>query len=281
MVRKLFKQIAITFAETAIGKRLVITALAETGLGQKLVVSALRKHPQIALEIIEDPLKEMESFSRKFREDAIFPNAKFPSSIDGFEDLTSLFTNNFLNRGIISQDIDEAAYIFRLVRSLKSLNALEIGRYRGGSTFLISAAMDNDSHLLSIDNWTKLELKEMGIQRDNELLKALEGSGLKERVELVVADSATFSFDSYFFDFVFLDGDHTYEGVSKDYNNVRYRIKPGGHLLFHDGVQSRPLATCEPGVAKLVKEIEKDPYFMKEGEVGSIVHFVRTDVPFA
>lgn len=39
---------------------------------------------------------------------------------------------------------------------------------------------------------------------------------------------------SIMFDFVFIDGDHTYEGVCQDINEVRSLLKPKGIWMFHD-----------------------------------------------
>jgi len=35
-------------------------------------------------------------------------------------------------------------------------------------------------------------------------------------------------------DFMFIDGDHTYEGVKADFNNFKSVVKPGGFIAFHD-----------------------------------------------
>ena len=35
-------------------------------------------------------------------------------------------------------------------------------------------------------------------------------------------------------DFMFIDGDHTYEGVKADFLNFCGLVKPGGHIAFHD-----------------------------------------------
>ncbi len=36
------------------------------------------------------------------------------------------------------------------------------------------------------------------------------------------------------FDFLFIDGDHSYEGVKADYENYSPMVKPGGMVAFHD-----------------------------------------------
>jgi len=35
-------------------------------------------------------------------------------------------------------------------------------------------------------------------------------------------------------DFMFIDGDHSYEGVKADFYNFKSLVKPGGHIAFHD-----------------------------------------------
>lgn len=67
------------------------------------------------------------------------------------EDLAFLFSSHQLHHGIISMAVDEAAYLFRLVRSLEAATIVEIGRSKGGSTLLLAAAMDERSRLFSYD----------------------------------------------------------------------------------------------------------------------------------
>jgi predicted O-methyltransferase YrrM len=35
-------------------------------------------------------------------------------------------------------------------------------------------------------------------------------------------------------DFLFIDGDHTYEGVRADFEMYSVLVRPGGMLIFHD-----------------------------------------------
>ena len=35
-------------------------------------------------------------------------------------------------------------------------------------------------------------------------------------------------------DFMFIDGDHTYDGVKKDFEMYKHLVKPGGWVAFHD-----------------------------------------------
>ena len=53
------------------------------------------------------------------------------------------------------------------------------------------------------------------------------------------------------YNIIFIDGDHSYEGVWSDYHNYRHMLAPNGLVVFHDTV------VCK-GVKKLVDELVYD-----------------------
>lgn len=199
----------------------------------------------------------------------------WPERLDGFEDLAFLFSSNLLNMGPALLAIDEAAYLYRLVRGLGPATLVEIGRYKGGSTLLLAAAMDPAARLHSYDLHREFDVGHRGPEQDRHLAAALDRYGLQERVEMVVADSHTVAHPGTC-DLVLVDGDHSYDGARGDYEHWRSALEPGGHLLFHDAVE-RPFLNFEPGVARLVEEIERDDsmLFSRRDGAGSIAHFVR------
>ena len=84
----------------------------------------------------------------------------------------------------------------------------------------------------------------------------LRRHGLFKQVTLV----EKFSHDaaetiSGFFDFVFIDGDHTIEGITRDYSDWSKRIEPGGILALHD--------TSVPGYNPNVAELGSYKYFQE------------------
>ncbi len=62
-------------------------------------------------------------------------------------------------------------------------------------------------------------------------------------------------------DILFIDGDHTYEGVKRDFELWSPLVKPGGHVVFHDILPHKHLKDCE--VDRLWSEL-KAQYSWKE-----------------
>jgi len=228
----------------------------------------------------DDPLLAREPLGLHLTRPVRFKHVdQWPHQLVGFEDLAFLFSSNNFNFGLALLSFDEAAYLFSLTRELGPATIVEIGRYKGGSTVLLAAAMDSESHLYSYDLHVKLQYEVSGGELDAETVAALARYGLAERVHLIVADSTTASPPAQQCDLVFVDGDHTYSGVRGDYENWRPFVRPGGHLLFQDAAALRLFTSWEEGVARLVAEIESEDgdYFERRATVGSTVHFVRTD----
>lgn len=72
-------------------------------------------------------------------------------------------------------------------------------------------------------------------------------------------------------DFLFIDGDHSYEGVKADYRNYRESVKPGGFIAFHD-IKDTPYHRrlgCEVG--RLWKELSGEKReFCSDSDWGGI-----------
>jgi predicted O-methyltransferase YrrM len=57
-----------------------------------------------------------------------------------------------------------------------------------------------------------------------------------------------------FFDWIYVDGDHTYEGVKRDIAAAAPRVKPGGMLVFNDYAVWSVSSMHRCGVARAVNE---------------------------
>lgn len=75
-------------------------------------------------------------------------------------------------------------------------------------------------------------------------------AGKRGIIMRMFSKEAVKSFEDKSVDFVFIDGDHSYEGVSEDIQMWKSKIKPGGWIGGHDYNHPRL-----PGVKKAVDEV--------------------------
>jgi predicted O-methyltransferase YrrM len=195
----------------------------------------------------------------------------WPEEIAEFEDLVFLFSSTVLAHGIASLRLDEAAFMHRLVRERQPRLAVEIGRFRGGSTFLLATALENGT-LHSYDLETRQGRP--GVDLDRELVAALERYGLADRVRLHVVDSRSAVLPEPPIDFLFIDGDHREQGVRADFERWSPLLGSDGCLLFHDAVEAPDLvSTSDAGPATVAAEV--GPGFERRPARGSLAYFVR------
>jgi predicted O-methyltransferase YrrM len=238
-----------------IAKKLIVRG-GRMGVGRALIHAAVMEPPA------ERRLRNVEAW---------------PESLSGFEDLAFLFTTGELNHGVASLSFDEAAHLFRVARSLGPATIVEIGRFKGGSTLVFATAKHPDATLWSFDLAGERARGIDGEEVDQEIASTLARYGRDAGVHLVRADSRSADHPDGGCDLVFVDGDHSYEGVRADYEHWRAAVRLGGHLLFHDAAQPERYAAVSPGVTRVVDEIERsgDSGFVREPGAGSIAHFRR------
>jgi Methyltransferase domain len=194
---------------------------------------------------------------------------RWPESVDGFEDLAFMFSSNQLNHGVASLQFDEAALLFRLGKNADGPVA-EIGRFKGGSTVVFATA---GAELWSYDLHVALRPDMTGEQLDRELEDALTRLGVRDRVHLLVGDSRTVEPPPEPLAVLFIDGDHSYEGAKADFDRWGAFVRRGGHVLFHDAVDSGGYGNVYPGVTRAVAEIGAG--WTRQPGAGSIAHFVK------
>jgi predicted O-methyltransferase YrrM len=230
----------------------IVRRLGRTSLGKNLIHAA----------VLRDPA------SMRFRN-----VERWPPEVRGFEDLAFMFSSNQLNHGVASLQIDEAALLYSLARDVQSGPIAEIGRFKGGSTLVFAAALPDGAELWSYDFHVALRPDMPGAELDAELRGALERFDVAGKVHLLVADSRTADPPPEPLELLFIDGDHSYEGAKADYERWRAFVRPGGHLLFHDAVDTGGYGNVYPGVARLMGEIGEG--WQRRPGAGSIAHFVK------
>ena len=90
-------------------------------------------------------------------------------------------------------------------------------------------------------------------QKENTLLsKGIENGN----IELHEGDSSTIlsSFPDEYFDWIYIDADHAYEGVCKDIQQAYPKVKPDGMMIFNDYTNWSVCEIIPYGVAKAVNE---------------------------
>jgi hypothetical protein len=123
--------------------------------------------------------------------------------------------------------LPERLLLYSLVRGLRPVRCLEIGSHFGGSTTIIGAALDDvgAGMLVCVD--------------PSPLVPAAVWATVAHRATMVQGYSPAALVQARAhadgdFDFVFIDGDHTHEGVVRDVEGVLDLTAPGAYLLFHD-----------------------------------------------
>lgn len=117
---------------------------------------------------------------------------------------------------------------------------LEIGTDRGGTLFLWSRVAAADALLVSID--IRPVVGRIGRFSPFALVRFAFGRGTQRIVFVDHADSGDEStlrrvsavLAGRAVDFLFIDGDHRYASVRRDFELYGPVVRPGGHVAFHD-----------------------------------------------
>ncbi len=139
---------------------------------------------------------------------------------------------------------EELSGLVQALSDLKPKNALEIGTANGGTLFLLCRLAHHKANLMSIDlpegpfgggypEW-KTELYQ-SFAKPKQNLQLLRADSHQEKT---LRDTQLF-FGEKQLDFLFIDGDHTYEGVKQDYEMYAPMVRKGGIIAFHDIVEHR------------------------------------------
>ncbi len=118
----------------------------------------------------------------------------------------------------------EARYVSAVANSTKH-GVVEIGRYYGGSTLVLAQSVLESVIIHSFD---------IEPQDDDTLAGFIDKLGY-QNVNLYLHDSTDPGPSRFIeYDLLFVDGDHSYDGVYKDLEAWYDNLQVGGHVLLHD-----------------------------------------------
>lgn len=169
---------------------------------------------------------------------------------------------------IMKADLGYGWIHYCLVRAIKPRRILCIGSRHGYVPALLAQACKDNNHGLvdfvdpgygqgEKNHWTGVGLWKT--ERGKNLFK---NYGLGRWIRLFVLTSKDFS-KKYKrqYQYIYIDGDHSYKGVSLDFELFWPRLKNNGFMVFHDVSIKDPKPEGVYGVHKLWKEISKQGGF--------------------
>jgi cephalosporin hydroxylase len=133
----------------------------------------------------------------------------------------------------IGQIPSEVQRFHEFLRERSPRVVCEIGTYSGGHFYMLSRSLSTVTTLIGID---------LNV-RNKALLRRLAPANVD--VHLIDGDSGSAAVHSAVesatggrpIDVLFIDGDHTYDGVRSDYLKYRDLVRDGGVIAFHDIVE--------------------------------------------
>jgi predicted O-methyltransferase YrrM len=180
---------------------------------------------------------------------------KFRNAVCGIDNIHNAldFAFSFQAFGVSIKPIQvkyEIAKLLEIVVELRPKVVLEIGTARGGTLFLFTRAADPDAKIISIDlpggpfgggypKWRTALYRSFakGGQEIYLLRKSSHDPRTLYEVKRILGRERV--------DFLFIDGDHTYEGVKRDFEMYSPLVREGGIVAFHDICPHPPETKCE------------------------------------
>jgi predicted O-methyltransferase YrrM len=147
---------------------------------------------------------------------------------------------------------DSSNLLYGIVRSMKPSVCVEIGSARGKSTCSIGLALKENGRgtLYAVDPHVRTDWND---DYSTDTYEALTGNitalGLSGQVQILRAfsDEVARSWNTRI-DLLFIDGDHSYDGVKRDWESFARHLSSFSITIFHDTIWDlRP----DPGVSRL------------------------------
>ena len=149
----------------------------------------------------------------------------------------------------------EGELLFTLAKQIESGNVVEIGSWKGKSTFYLACGMIQGSgdKVCCVDHHTGS--KEQRARNDapintlNDFTVNMRKYNVGHKIQIYIMTSIEASKEiEGCIELIFIDGSHEYEDVKADFEAWWPRLSPKGIMALHDTIS-------KPGVSKLIEEI--------------------------
>lgn len=165
-----------------------------------------------------------------------------------------------------TQKINELSPLLSLLKKRKLKTIVEIGTAKGGTLYAWCKISEPDALIVSIDlpggpfggGYTLNDIRKFRkYKKKNQKLYFLRKDSHKQTTKKKLMEIVK----GRKIDFLFIDGDHRYIGVKKDFHLYSPLVKPNGLITFHDILFHPKIPKCK--VDKFWNEI-KDNFKYKE-----------------
>ncbi len=171
---------------------------------------------------------------------------------------------NTKNANLSISPVQIKSEIFNLMNKIEKRKpkiVCEIGTVNGGALYLLTRVSSSNAIIISIDlpegkfgggysRW-KIPIYKSFAKKNQKIHLIRDDSHKYETLEKLKKILKNRQID-----FLFIDGDHTYEGVKKDFEMYSPLVKKGGVVGFHDIAKHPPETKCEVG--KLWNKIKNE-----------------------
>jgi predicted O-methyltransferase YrrM len=151
----------------------------------------------------------------------------------------------------------EILSLLDLLASGKPKDVLEIGTSKGGSLYLFSKVAHPSATLVTVDLNIRNQELLRSFARRQQRIELIEGNSTEHETIVKIRNIFPEGVD-----LLFLDGDHSYHGVKKDFEIYSSFVRPGGWIVFHDIVEDNDTrygvctGGCSGGVPTFWREIK-------------------------
>jgi len=160
----------------------------------------------------------------------------------------------------------------------KARVCVEIGVWHGYTTRLLRTGLGSDGRIFAIDPFPRGRL---GFSAHRQIAKrevAKVSNGTVRWLRMTGQDAARWYFlnNTDPVDFLFVDGDHSWEGIEGDWSGWSPLVKVGGIVALHDSRSTEARPIDEAGTVRYTDAvISRDPRYALLDEVESLTVFRR------